>query len=346
MMGAIRSVSEFYACRIVLGIAEAGFFPGIVIYLSHWFPRADRARAIGALAIGLPAANLIGAPISSWLLSQNWLDVPGWRWIFIVEGFPSVIAGIATMVYLKDRPRDAKWLTPPERAWLEQKLASEHTGPGQNHTRTLFSTPFLILVLIWFLDNVGVYGFNLWLPMMIGKMSGYGSATVVAISSAPFIGALIAAAYVSLSSDSSGERRWHTALPMILFGAGLSLSVLLSANFWVSMAALCIAALGLTSGTPGFWAVATASRHSSSSIHIAIITSAGALGGLCGPYVMGYLRQATGGFETGMVLLSVCVIAAGVLVSTSFRESAKWPLITSDVRPASSTYAARHSGAP
>ncbi|HWB96566.1 MAG TPA: MFS transporter, partial [Bryobacteraceae bacterium] len=305
LMGTMQSVAEFYGYRVILGIAEAGFFPGIVLYLSRWFPKADRARAIGALAVGLPAANLIGAPVSGWLLSQGWWGIPGWRWIFLAEGLPSVAAGILTMLFLKDRPREAGWLTEAESNWLEETLAGERTAPSRlekNRLGSFFNLPFLALVAIWFLDNVGVYGFNLWLPMMIRKMSGYPSSVVVAMASMPFIGALIAAAWVSLSSDQSGERRWHTAIPMMTFGCGLGLSVLLGENLWLSMGALCLAALGLTSGTPGFWALVTASPSSSGSSHVAILTSAGALGGLCGPYVMGRLREATGGFEIGMAL--------------------------------------------
>ncbi len=323
LMGTIRSVQEFYAYRVLLGVAEAGFFPGIIIYLSRWFPKADRARAVGALAVGLPAANLIGAPLSSWLLNQAWWEIPGWRWLFVVEGFPSVVAGVVTMMYLKDRPREAEWLTPRERSWLEDQLAAENRTAAENAKTAsrLFNLPFLLLVLIWFLDNIGVYGFNLWLPMMIKKLSGYSSVTVVALSAAPFVGALIAAAWVSLSSDRSRERRWHTGLPMITFGLGLGLSVLLGESLWLATAALCLAALGLTSGTPGYWALATSNPETSGSTRIAIITSAGALGGFCGPYLMGYLRQATNDFRTGMTVLSCCVAVAGALTIIGFRKS-------------------------
>lgn len=324
LMGAVRGVAEFYVLRVLLGIAEAGFFPGIIIYLSHWFPNADRARAVGALAVGLPAANLIGAPVSSWLLSQNWWNIPGWRWLFIVEGFPSVIAGIVTMIYLKNRPSEAEWLTDQEKNWLERVLASEREArpaPGNRGQHRVLNAQLLLLVLIWFLDNMGVYGFNLWLPMMLKKLSGYSSATVVAMASAPFAGALIAAAYVSLSSDRSGERRWHTGLPMMIFGCGLGLSVFFGESLWLATGALCLAALGLTSGTPGFWALATVSPGTSGSTRVAIITSAGALGGFCGPYLMGYLREATNGFGTGMAILSCSLIAAGLLSIAGFRKS-------------------------
>lgn len=324
LMGTIRSVQEFYTYRVLLGIAEAGFFPGIIVYLSRWFPKADRARAVGALAVGLPAANLIGAPLSSWLLNQGWWGVPGWRWLFVVEGLPSVVAGIVTMMNLNDRPRDAKWLSSSERLWLENVLANENQESSAKAASdaSLLNIPFVLLVVIWFLDNIGVYGFNLWLPMMIKKLSGYSTVSVVALSAAPFIGALIAAAWVSLSSDRSGERRWHTGLPMITFGLGLGLSVLFGESLWLAIGALCIAALGLTSGTPGYWAFATSNPKTSGSTRIAIITSAGALGGFCGPYIMGHLRQATNDFGAGMALLCCCVVAAGVLTIAGFRKPA------------------------
>jgi nitrate/nitrite transporter NarK len=172
---------------------------------------------------------------------------------------------------------------------------------------------------------MGVYGFNLWLPMLMKKLSGYSSSAVVAMSCAPFIGALAAAAYVSLSSDRYFERRWHTGLPMITFGAGLSISVLFSESVWLAITGLCIAGLGLTSGTPGFWALATGSRATSGSTRVAIITSSGALGGFCGPYVMGHLREATDDFVVGMTVLSCSVLAAGILVLACLRQSAGVP---------------------
>jgi ACS family tartrate transporter-like MFS transporter len=316
LMGALHTVREFYACRIILGVAEAGFFPGIVIYLSRWFPRVDRARAIASLAVGLPAANLIGAPLSGWLLGRHWGGLDGWRWVFIAEGLPSVVAGIVTMLALTDHPRDARWLTAAEKAWLEETLARERAAPpaaGSPASGRLARLSFAVLVLIWFFDNAGVYGFNLWLPMMLRKASGYPSSVIAALASIPFIGALAAAVFVSRSSDASGERRWHTALPMIVFGCGLALSVACAGNLWLSIAALCVAALGLTSGTPAFWALATSSSSGSGATPIAIITSAGAIGGMCGPYLMGYLRDATGSFEVGVSLLALFVVSAGVL---------------------------------
>jgi len=318
LMGTVHSMPQFYALRFLLGVAEAGFFPGIIIYLSHWFPRADRARAIGALAVGLPAANLVGAHVSSWLLRHDWLAIAGWRWLFVVEGVPSIFFGIGTMLWLKDHPRDAKWLSSPEREWLEATLRNEGAqGTARPEAaQPLLNRGLVVLSAIWFLDNMGVYGFNLWLPLIIKRLSGFSSATVAAVSSLPFLGALAAAAFVSLSSDRSGERRWHTALPMLVFGTGLGASVLCGGSLWLSMAALCVAALGLTSGTPGFWALATAAPGAAGSARVAIITSMGALGGFCGPYLMGYLRAATNGFESGLFVLSGIVLLAGLLVLT------------------------------
>ncbi len=326
LMGTVRGVKEFYAYRVLLGVAEAGFFPGIVIYLSRWFPNADRARAIGALAVGLPAANLVGAPVSSWLLTQNWWNIPGWRWLFIVEGLPSVIAGIITVMHLADRPRDAKWLSDEEKDWLERILATEQEErrePRRKSTTGNFNFELVLLALIWFFDNMGVYGFNLWLPMIIRKLSSYSPASVVAIAATPFVGALISAACVSISSDRSGERLWHTGLPMMTFGFGLALSVFFGEHLGFAIGALSLAALGLTSGTPGFWALATASPGASGSTRVAFITSAGALGGFCGPYLMGFLRETTNGFEAGMATLAISAFGAGVLAVIGFRRAAR-----------------------
>jgi ACS family tartrate transporter-like MFS transporter len=320
-MGFINSVRTFYACRILLGVAEAGFFPGIIVYLSRWFPGRDRARAIGALAVGLPAANLLGAPLSGLLLAQHWFHIAGWRWLFILEGLPSVLLGFVAYKFLDDSPSIAKWLLPEERVWLKDALANDVADQGaftkSSASVRVVTVPLVLFALVWFLDNIGVYGFNFWLPLMISKFSGFGSSAVALIAATPFVGALVAAAAVSLSSDRSGERRFHTALPMATFAVGLILSVLCQHEPLLALAMLCVGALGLTSGTPGFWALVTGSQLTSSSLAVALITSAGALGGFCGPYVMGNLRSATGGFAVGVGLLSGAVLIAAVLVFVS-----------------------------
>ena len=321
-MGSIHSVKEFYTYRVLLGVAEAGFFPGIIIYLSRWFPKRDRARAIGALAVGLPAANLLGGPISAVLLSQHWLQIPGWRWLFVLEGLPSVIAGLFALHYLADGPREVSWLSPEEVRWLEDTLKSERQTADARHRTSLFSSALLVFSLVWFLDNMGVYGFNFWLPMIVKKFSSFSSAKVAFISGTPFVGALIASAFVSLSSDRTGERRWHAAIPMAVFASGLTLSVLSIGHPLLAFGALCLGALGLTSGTPGFWALVTGVDATSGSTAIAVVTSAGALGGFCGPYVMGALRAATNQFSVGLAVLAGAVFAAS-LILIAFRVKAR-----------------------
>jgi MFS transporter, ACS family, tartrate transporter len=317
-MGLLSGVREFFVLRILLGIAEAGFFPRIIVYLSNWFLRADRARAIGALAVGLPLANMLGAPLSGWLLRQRWYGVTGWRWLFVVEGLPAVIAGLATLRYLTERPRVAHWLSPTDREFLESTLEAERalSSPGA-HTRwraALGDRRLQTLALIWFLDNMGVYGFNFWLPMILKRLSGLSSSATVTLASAPFVGAVFSSLFASISSDRSGERRWHTTLPMMIFALGLAGSVATGKWPLAAFGMLCVAALGLTSGTPAFWALTTASRGQSSSMHVAIITSCGALGGFCGPYLIGALHTATDGFGSGLMVLAGAVSVGAVLV--------------------------------
>jgi ACS family tartrate transporter-like MFS transporter len=320
LTGFARSVSEFYFLRALIGIAEAGFFPGILIYLGRWFPRADRARAIGALAVGLPSANVIGALLSSWLLRQHWFQIPGWRWMFIVEGFPSVVGGVITLRYFLDSPRQAEWLSQQECEWLEGRLAADRAElapPVSTGFGGVFKeSRLLILALIWFLANTGVYGFNFWLPMMMKRVSGFSAATVVTLASMPFVGALVSALLVSISSDRTGERRFHTALPLTVLSLGLVGSVVYKDTPLLALGMLCIAALGLTSGTPGFWALAADSKAASNSTRIAILTSCGALGGFCGPYLVGALREGSNDFSTALIALASGVIAAALLVFT------------------------------
>lgn len=318
-MGFVQGVADFYLYRVLLGIAEAGFFPGIIVYLSRWFPARDRARAVSALAVGLPAANLLAGPLSALLLRQHWGHLQGWRWLFVMEGLPSVAAGVLTLRYLTDTPKEADWLSREEQEWLQDTLDSERSAVVQNAPGIarsgLLNSTLIVLASVWFLDNMGVYGFNFWLPLMIQRVSGYSSATVALIAASPFVGALLAAALVPLSSDRSRERRWHAAVPMATFSAGLALSTMWSHRPLLALALLCVAALGLTSGTPAFWAFATSSEDVSGSAAIAIITSAGALGGFCGPYVMGSLRSLTNTFSAGLLVLSAAVwMAAMILV--------------------------------
>lgn len=320
LMGAVQNVTQFYSLRILLGVAEAGFFPGIIIYLSRWFPAKDRARAIGALAVGLPAANLIGAPVSGWLLRLDSLGISGWRWLFILEGAPSVLAGIAVLLWLTDSPKQARWLCPAERDWLENaleqdRLARPHHKAGPLRTGML---ALAALSAVWFLDNMGVYGLNLWLPMMIKKASGASSSVAASMAAVPFVGALIASAVVCLSSDRTGERRWHAAAPMALFGVGLAASAFFEQNGIVAGLMVCISALGLTSGTPAFWALATEAGSGAQSTRVAIITSFGALGGFCGPYAVGYLREASASFSGGLAgLAGSTIVAATILLLTT-----------------------------
>lgn len=318
LMAAVRNAGEFYVLRAALGISEAGFFPGIILYLGHWFSKANRARAIGALAVGLPLANLFGALLSGWLLKQRWLEIPGWRWMFIVEGLPSVIGGLAALHYLTERPSEAGWLSLEEREWMQAELEAERSQ-SQSRARVgvksiLQNRNLKILVSIWFLDNVGLYGFNFWLPMIIKRLSGLPSATVVTIASIPFAGAVLSALFVSLSSDRRAERRLHTALPMAIFGAGLIGSLIVSEDPLWALGMLSISALGLTSGTPGFWALAAESNVTSNSVYVALITSFGALGGFCGPYLMGAMQAATHDFSTGLLILGCATVTAAVLV--------------------------------
>ncbi len=315
LMGAVQNVPQFYGLRILLGVAEAGFFPGIIIYLRRWFPPKDRATAIGALAVGLPAANLIGAPVSGWLLQLHWLGISGWRWLFVLEGAPSMLAGVAVLLWLKDGPEEAQWLTPDERKWLADTFIedrverAERSGASRSPVREL-----VILCAIWFLDNMGVYGFNLWLPMMIKKASGISSSGAATVAALPFFGALVAAALVSLSSDRTGERRWHAAMPMAVFGIGLAASAFFAQSLWVAGLMICVAALGLTSGTPAFWTLATETAAGGQPTRVALITSFGALGGFCGPYLVGSLREASGSFLAGLAALAVSTVFAALLI--------------------------------
>ena len=321
IMGFVQTKNQFYALRFLLGLAEAGFFPGLIVYLSHWFRYEDRAKTIGLFMAALPVSNIIGSPVSGLLLNVNWLGMHGWRWLFIIEGIPAVIFGIITIFYLTDRPHEATWLPQDEREWLEHELAREHHAKRATHglriLQALRHRQVVILALAYFFMVSSHYGFTFWLPSIIKKQSGVSNLHVTLISAIPYCVGLVAILLVGWSSDRTKERRWHTALSMIACSIGLLLSVILQDRFVLSLAMFCVAASGIYAYLPGFWTLPTSFLSgTAAAASIGLINSIGNLGGYAGPYVVGYLSTSTGSFFWGVLYLSLsALVAAGLVLS-------------------------------
>jgi len=319
LMGFIQSKSQFYTARFVLGAAEAGFFPGIIVYFSHWFRYEDRAKAVALFMAAIPIANIIGSPVSGLLLGVNWLGLAGWRWLFIIEGAPAIIFGVVTIFYLTDRPHQARWLPDDERDWLTGELEREKLEKQATRSYSILQAfrhrEVVLLTLAYFFMVTAVYGFNFWLPTIIQKLSGLSNLVVTLISALPYCVALVAILFVGWSSDRTKERRWHTALSMIVASIGLLLSVVAQDQTALAVLMFCVAGAGMYSYLPGFWALPTSFlTGTAAAASIGLINSIGNLGGFVGPYVVGYLSQATNSFLGGVLYLATSALVAAVLI--------------------------------
>jgi MFS transporter, ACS family, tartrate transporter len=317
--GLIHSATQFYWIRFMLGAAEAGFFPGVIVYLTHWFRNEDRAKAMAMFAAAQPISNILGAPISGWLLGIHWLGLAGWRWLFILQGIPSVVLGVVTLFYLTDWPRQARWLPDDERDWLTAELEREQSARQGEHSHRVWPAlrdpQVLLLAMAFFFMVTSVYGLAFWMPTMIKKLSGTSDVMVTLISALPYCVGLAAMLLIGWSSDRRRERRWHTAGCMITAGVGLALSVAAQDAAAVAVAMFSLAAIGMYAYLPCFWALPTSFlAGTAAAASIGFINSVGNLGGFVGPYIVGYLNHATGSFVAGVLYLSLSAMLGAVLI--------------------------------
>jgi len=319
LTGFIQTKNHFYLIRSLLGAAEAGFFPGIIVYLSHWFRYQDRAKAVAFLMAGIFVSNIIGSPLSGWLMKHTWLGLAGWRWMFIIEGAPAVILGIVTLFYLTDWPHQAKWLPEDERQWLIGELEKERQEKQAKHSlgilQALRHREVIRLTLAYFFMVTAVYGLNFWLPSIIKKLSGSSIMNVSLIAALPYCVGLVSILLMGWHSDKTKERRWHTALAMMTTSLGLLLSVLAGNYTALAVSMFCLAAAGTAGYLPGFWALPTSFlTGTAAAASIGLINSFGNLGGFVGPYVVGYLSKKTGSYLGGVLYLSASALVASMLI--------------------------------
>jgi MFS transporter, ACS family, tartrate transporter len=315
--GLIHSVHQFYAIRFLLGLAEAGFLPGLFVYISHWYVPRDRGKAMAMLMAGAPASLIIGGPLSAIFLKIHWLGFNGWRWLMLLEGIPALILGVVTLFYLTDHPRDAKWLAADERAWLTGELEQERAARASHMSawKSLRDPRVLLLAFTLFLGLTATYGIGLWMPKIIERLSAFGVSRVSLIAAVPYLFALPAMLYIGWHSDRTGERKWHAAIPRIVGGAALAVCVVSSENAWISLVALSVAAAGFYGSHGGFWPIPTMFLgRTAAAASIGLINSFGNLGGFLGPYAIGFLTDKTGGFGASLVFLSACSLASGLLI--------------------------------
>jgi ACS family tartrate transporter-like MFS transporter len=334
LVSAVHTPGQFYMARFLLGVAEAGFFPGIVVYLTHWFRYEDRAKAGAMFMAAIPMSSIIGSPLSGWVLSHHWMALSGWRWLFVLEGIPAMLFGFLTLYYLTDWPREAKWLPDDEREWISQELRREKEATARAGSLTVWQAlrkkEVLLLTLVYFLAIIGIYGFVIWFPTIVKRATGLPDMAVTLLSALPYVAGLAAMLWNGWHSDRSGERRWHTALPLFVGAAFLGLALLSGSHLLLGFVSMIVVGACTTAFMPSFWALPTEMlTASAAAASIGLINSVGNLGGFAGPYFIGYLRTLTGSFTPGLLFLLAAMTLSGIAVLTLRVRKAGLP----DARP-------------
>jgi MFS transporter, ACS family, tartrate transporter len=317
-MAAVKGANGFYTLRFLLGVAEAGFFPGVVYYLTYWVPAGARARLVGAFMTAVPISTALGGPISSAILRLDGvLGLAGWQWLFLTETIPSLVLGFVTLMYLPDKPAEAPWLTPEEREWLAAKLAAENSAHRTERRETvikaLTNSRVLALCLCYFGVEIALYGIILWVPQIFAQ-AGIAAANVGYAVAIPYGVAAIAMVWWARRSDRQKERVWHIAFASLVAFAGLAASACLVDSPLLSVLAISLGAAGTLAITPVFWTLPAAIMNGAAAAGaIALINALGNVGGFAGPFVIGWVRDATGSFTWGLVAVAGGVLSTGII---------------------------------
>jgi MFS family permease len=307
----VRTAPAFYALRFLLGAAEAGFFPGIIFYLTLWFPRRERARTVAAFMTAVFFAGVVGGPLSGALLSMHGAGgLAGWQWLFLLEGLPAIVLGVVVLRVLDERPAAAAWLTAEERAVIGAALEEDAARQRVETTgRALRNRRTWAISLIHVIIPVTLYGIGFWMPQMLKTASGANDFVVGVLTAIPYAAAAVAMVIVGRRSDRTGERRWHFAIPAVVCAAALAASTLSSTAMW-TVATLTIAMAALASMFGPFWAMATSEVGGvGAAASIALVNAVGNTGGFVGPYLLGAINDATHSFAAGLFAIAAILVA-------------------------------------
>ena len=320
--------NTFYLLRVLLGVAEAGFFPGIIFYLTLWFPAEYRARIVGYFMAAIPLSTVIGAPISGALLYlHGGLGLAGWQWLFIVEAVPAIILACVVFFYLTDRPAGAAWLAPVERAWLTERLELEQRQRravrDYSVAQALVNPRVLGLSLVYFGAVATNYGLSFFLPQIV-KAFGLNTFLTTLVSATPYVAGLIGMVWWGRRSDRVAERRFHAAFPLFVAAAGIAVSTVFE-DPTLKMISLCVAGFGIFANLPVFWTLPTAFLSgAAAACGIAAINSIGNLAGFAGPFAMGWIKDHTGSYTGGLLLLAALgFVAMGIVLVLGHNEAAE-----------------------
>jgi sugar phosphate permease len=314
----VRSETAFYMLRFLLGLAEAGFIPGVLYYLNCWFPAKAKGRATALFMTGIPLSGIIGAPLSGWILHglQGVGGLSGWQWVFLVEAVPTLLAGAACFAWLDNSPETAKWLTPGEKA----SIAAEHLGENadkQLHSLRdgLFNRRIWYLSLLYTMFTMGLYAISFWLPSIIGQSGVADPVSVGLLTAMPYGAALVTMWIVGRSSDRRGERRWHLSVPACLGAGGLVFSVMFSHDITMAIIGLTLATAGIITCIPQFYVIPPMLLGgSAAAAGLALINSVGNLAGFVSPFLLGYVKDATGTTAVGLLVVAACLLVGATCV--------------------------------
>ncbi|MDB5330064.1 MAG: major facilitator superfamily 1 [Phycisphaerales bacterium] len=317
----VEGPKSFYLMRFLLGLAEAGFFPGVILYLTYWFPATRRARAVALFMTATAASGVIGSLVSYKLLGlEGRGGLHGWQWLFLLEGVPAVLLGVVVMLVLPNGPKDARWLSDAQRDRLGELMACEQDGAAYHRATDLAASlshgRVWLLTGIYFCIALGLYCVSLWVPELIRQAwPGHTNQQVVLMTAIPYSAAAIGMVLVALHSDRTGERRWHVAGSLFVGAAGAAVSAAVNYHPAVAVAALSVAALGIWSAFGPFWSMPPAFlAGTAAAAGIALVNSVGNLGGFVGPSLFGLIKEHTGGFAGALWTLAAVLAAGGVLV--------------------------------
>ena len=325
-MAFVQGTTSFYVMRFLLGVAEAGFFPGMIYYISLWFPARERARATAIFILGLPISVLLGAPLSAALLSLDGLGgFHGWQWLFVIEGIPAVLLGFVVMTYLTDRPSDARWLPPAQREWLVAKLAAEEAATANIRRfgvgEVLRNGKVLTLALAFLCNVVPIYGITMWLPLIVKSAGDLTNLQIGLITTLPYICAAIAMIVNARHSDRTGERKLHILIGALVGATGFVVAAVATSPY-VGLAGICLGAAGIWSANTVFWTLpASFLTGAAAAAGIGLINAVGNLGGFVGPYMIGWIRESFGGFGPAMFCLAAFLTVHGLVTYFFLRRA-------------------------
>jgi MFS transporter, ACS family, tartrate transporter len=319
LMAFIQTTREFYVVRFLVGVAEAGFFPAVVVYLTHWFRSADRAKALAGFYAAMPLSYVVGSPIAGVLLGLSWFGLRGWRWLFILEGIPAIAMGLVALAYLTDWPREANWLQPNEREWIATEIDREKEAKQKLRSfgirQALCDRNVILLTFCYFFAVSGSYGVGFWLPTILKRVSKKSDLIVTLLAALPYVAGFVTQQLNGWHSDRKQERKLHAALPVLLSGVSLLLAIEAGSSIALSVTFFTLVAATYYAFQPTFWALTTeylSGRAAAASI--GLINSIGNLGGFVGPFILPFLESRTHSFAAGLWYLVCSFIMSGILM--------------------------------